>query len=236
MRRLSLPVSETDLSACEHGIQYTFKNPDLLQLALTHRSFSADHNERLEFLGDSVLGLCITDEIYSRLPNSPEGDLSRIRAHLVCGETLAEVADELNLGPTLRLGTGEHKAGGRRKRSIRANTVEAIIGAVYLDGGLEAARSLVLRVFESRLNQQDGAQPTKDAKTRLQELLQKDRLPLPKYELLESWGKMHEREFRVSCSVSGEDAAEEAEGGSRRDAEQRAAEQMLNRLGAKNEP
>ncbi len=213
---------------------YRFGDETLLRRALTHRSASGQHNERLEFLGDSLLNFIIGEALYRGHDRLPEGDLSRLRAFLVKGETLADIAQELNLGDYLILGGGELKSGGYRRRSILADTVEALIAATYLDGGIDACRDLVLRLYADRLRAVDPRKIVKDPKTRLQEWLQKRRLPLPHYEVLSITGPAHEQTFRVACEVAGH-APFEAEAGSRRKAEQLAAEKALDVLEAKDD-
>jgi len=203
---------------------------ELLRAALTHRSVGALNNERLEFLGDALLNAIVACELFARKPEAEEGELSRLRAWLVRGETLSEVGKHLNLGSVLRLGEGERKSGGARRASIVADGVEAIIGAVYLDGGYEAARALVLRLLAERLDDLPALEALKDPKTRLQEYLQARQQPLPDYELVHARGADHAREFTVRCRVQDADMCCEATASSRRRAEQQAAEQCLQRL------
>jgi len=220
-----------------NGIDYTFKDPQLLRAALTHRSVGAANYERLEFLGDSVLNLVIAMRLYERHPAAPEGDLSRMRARLVRGATLSEVAVGLNLGAYLKLGEGELKSGGFRRASILADAFEALLGAVFIDGGYAACRSVVLGLFDPLIEQLPDGEALKDAKTRLQEWLQAGGRPLPLYELEREEGADHAKRFFVTCRLAdaGTDAgaAVEAEGGSRRKAEQAAAALLLDRLQAK---
>jgi ribonuclease III len=208
----------------EQRIGYRFTGRDLLRAALTHRSHGAHHNERLEFLGDSLLNLTIAMELFTRFPKSPEGDLSRLRAALVKKQALYEVAQEIALGDVLLLGEGELRSGGFRRPSILADALEALIGAVLVDGGLQAARDLVCRLFASRL---DGLHPNtldKDPKTRLQELLQGRHLALPSYNVIAITGAAHDQRFRVACSIADCNISTEGEGPSRRAAEMQAAE------------
>ena len=211
-------------------LHYRFSEPDLLEEALTHRSVSERNNERLEFLGDSILNFVIASELFVLLPNETEGGLSRMRASLVNRESLAAIARQLDLGEHLRLGSGELKSGGRRRESILSDALEGVMGAVYLDGGYEACRALILRLFHERLRTLPSAQELKDPKTRLQEYLQATRKPLPLYEVTEISGKAHEQVFLVECSVDGVPTVTRGEAGSRRGAEQEAARVMLEKL------
>ncbi len=208
------------------ALDYRFKDPALLELALTHRSVSNQNNERLEFLGDAVLGCIIAAELFARFPQASEGELTRLRASLVKGDTLAKIGRELALGDHLRLGSGELKSGGFRRSSILACGVEAIIGAVWNDGGYTAARQLVVRLYESRLEEVSPEAAHKDPKTRLQELLQARKLPLPVYELLSVEGEAHDQIFCVSCQVDGLSDPGQGRGASRRKAEQDAARRV----------
>lgn len=210
---------------CRH-LRYSFQDQSLLIQALTHRSASSKHNERLEFLGDSVLGQVIAFQLYHRFPDASEGELSRMRASLVRENTLAEIAAELKLGDELHLGSGELKSGGFRRASILADALEAIFGAVYLDGGFAACEHMILGLYESRLEALPDGGTDKDPKTLLQEWLQARKLPLPNYELIASYGEAHAQTFHVSCVLeSGE--ASEGRGSSRRRAEQQAARKIL---------
>lgn len=211
-------------------IGYRFSSADLLQTALTHRSYGSHNNERLEFLGDAVLSVIIAEALYERFPEADEGTLSRLRASLVKGETLAARARALDLGGALLLGPGELKSGGFRRDSILAGALEAVIGAVYVDGGLGAARDLVLSIFEEHLHSASQRGMSKDPKTRLQEYLQARHLPLPDYRVLSVEGRDHAQVFRVECVVDGLSAPVEGAGGSRRKAEQDAAAGVLHRL------
>jgi len=206
---------------------YQFKDESLLAMAITHRSFSANNNERIEFLGDSLLNMIIAEALYKRFPNLREGELSRIRALLVSGKTLAELANEFNLGVFLRLGAGEKNTGGHRRNSTLADAVEALIGAIYLESGFEVCRERVLSWFEPRIAVLNPESSHKDAKTRLQEFLQARKLPLPDYQLLDTEGADHQQTFIVSCSVSLLKSTISASGSSRRKAEQAAAEKVL---------
>jgi len=215
----------------QRKIQYSFQDKALLFQALTHRSASSKHNERLEFLGDSILSFVIANVLYQRFPRIDEGDMSRMRATLVRGHTLAEIAREFDLGECLRLGPGELKSGGYRRDSILADTVEAIIGSIYLDSNIETITSLILSWYQQRLEQISPGDKQKDPKTRLQEFLQGRRLPLPNYLVIQVKGEAHDQEFTIECHVSGIDDAIIGKGTSRRKAEQSAAEIALHKLG-----
>ncbi len=219
-----------NIGQLQQRLGYQFIDPDLLTLALSHRSVAAENNERLEFLGDSILGLVVTDFLYREFPQAREGDLSRMRSHIVRGESLAEVAKQLALGPDLLLGSGEMKSGGHRRDSILGDTVEALIGAVYLDRGIEAAREIVTAWFKSFFDSALQAQPVKDAKTALQEWLQHGNKPLPDYQLVSTGGEAHSRLFTVSCKIAAVEAAMTATASSRRRAEQMVAEQLLEEV------
>lgn len=205
------------------GIDYCFQDSALLERALTHRSHGQPHYERLEFLGDSFLNLVVSDLLYQRRPHAPEGDLSRLRSRLVRDVTLAEIARELDLGAFLRLGQGEMRSGGFLRESILADVVEALIGAIYLDGGHEAARRIVTDLIAERLDQLPDAEKLKDPKTRLQELLQAHGHELPEYTVLSETGADHAKSFRVQCAVGELLTPVEAQAPSRRKAEQAAA-------------
>jgi len=212
------------LSELTTRLDYLFKNTDLLDEALTHRSAGARNNERLEFLGDGILNFVIADALFKLHPDLREGDLSRLRASLVNGETLAEIARDLNLGDCLKLGSGELKSGGFRRSSILADAVESILGAVYCDSGFDACQALILRLFDHRLKNLPNINSLKDPKTRLQELLQSRRLTIPVYDVLNVSGKAHAQIFKVQCTIEEINCVTQAEGGSRRKAEQLAAE------------
>ncbi len=212
------------------ALKYQFSDPALLARALTHRSHGAPHNERLEFLGDALLGVIIAEVLYARFPAADEGQLTRTRATLVNRDSLAQVAGELALGPRLLLGEGELKSGGWRRASILANTLEAIIGAIYLDGGFEACRGAVMQWFAARLASVDPTATAKDSKTRLQEFLQSRQLPLPVYQTSEVSGPPHDQSFIIACVVEGVTAPIQASGRSRREAEQEAARLALAAL------
>ena len=226
-------MSDSGLVALQARLQHSFADPRLLQRALTHRSFSADHNERLEFLGDSVLNLAVSHLLYARLSTLPEGDLSRVRANLVKQDTLHQLAVKLDLSPLLSLGEGEARSGGPNRPSILADALEAVIGAVYLDAGYAAAQALVERLYESvEINPRMQA-AAKDPKTELQEWLQGHNMKLPVYRVVGTLGAAHKQTFDVECEVSELDVRERGIGGSRRAAEQAAAAAMLIRLKAR---
>ena len=215
------------------AIGHTFANQALLRQALTHRSYSADHYERLEFLGDSVLNLAVSTLLYQRLGDLPEGDLSRVRANLVKQDTLVMLAQGLNLSEHLRLGEGEHKSGGRSRPSILADAVEAIIGAVYVDAGFGPAQAFVQRLFADVPLGSDKAAMRKDAKTALQEWLQGRKMALPTYKVERILGEAHQQTFEVSCSVPSLGLVALGNGTSRRIAEQAGAADMLTKLQTK---
>jgi ribonuclease-3 len=203
----------------------------LLLQALSHRSVGSRNNERLEFLGDAVLGYVISESLYQRFPDADEGQLSRLRVSLVKGSALARLARELDVGERLRLGAGETHGGGRRRDSILADTLEAILGAIVLDRGIEVCREAIFRIFDSRLAELKLEQARKDPKTRLQEYLQARQRPLPDYTLLAATGEDHARLFRMACTVIDDKETGEGEGSSRRAAEQAAATALLEKLG-----
>ena len=211
-------------------LQYAFKAPDLLVRALTHRSKSADNYERLEFLGDSVLGFAISAELYQRYPNLTEGELTRLRASLVKQQTLAQLARGLELGDYLVLGEGELKSGGSDRDSILADTLEAVLGAICRDGTVEQACEVIRVLYRDLLAQLDPQSIPKDPKTQLQEYLQKHSLPTPVYEIRAAVGEPHNQKFTVTCRVAGLTDAVCGEGSSRRIAEQQAATTALARL------
>lgn len=214
-------------------LAHAFHHPQLLEQALTHRSANNRNNERLEFLGDAMLGLVVAAELYRRFPEIDEGQLTRLRAALVRKETLAAIAASLRLGDYLRLGEGELKSGGFRRESILANTLEAVLGAIYLDGGFETCRMRIVNLFEHLFSTLDPELLTKDAKTELQEWLQARRRPLPIYRLLKTEGEPHNRQFTVECIVEELSAPLQGVGRSRRVAEQEAARRALERLSAR---
>ncbi len=221
------------LIALQRRLQHEFASAQLLTQAVTHRSFSADHNERLEFLGDSVLNLSVADLLYVRLSALPEGDLSRVRANLVRQETLHQLALELNLPEVIRLGEGEARSGGHKRPSILADALEALIGAVYLDAGFVAAQALVQRLFKAVEINPEMQAIGKDPKTELQEWLQARKLNLPLYRVVGTQGAAHKQTFDVECEIIELNFSERGMGGSRRAGEQAAAAAMLQTLKAK---
>ena len=223
----------SDVPAFERAFGYVFDNRELLKQALTHRSFGSSHNERLEFLGDSILNCVVAEALYERFLEVREGDLSRLRANLVRQETLAEIAQRLGLGEQLRLGEGELKSGGFRRPSILADGLEALFGAVFLDGGFERARQTILRLYEPSLSGLDPLHSGKDAKTTLQEFLQGRRLALPQYQLRATRGEAHAQEFEVECQIPELGITAIGRGPSRRAAEQEAAKRAFEQTGAK---
>lgn len=221
------------LMALQARLQHEFSNPGLLTRALTHRSFSLDHNERLEFLGDSVLGLAVADLLYERLSTLPEGDLSRVRANLVKQDTLHHLALGLGLPEVIRLGEGEARSGGHKRPSILADALEAVIGAVYLDAGFAVAQGLVRRLFQAVEIKSDMEAIGKDPKTELQEWLQGRKMNLPLYRVVATLGAAHKQTFDVECEIVELNFLERGIGGSRRAGEQAAAAAMLQTLKAK---
>ncbi len=209
---------------------YTFQQHDLLLQVLTHRSASSKHNERLEFLGDSILSYVIANALYQRFPRVDEGDMSRMRATLVRGNTLAEMAREFELGECLRLGPGELKSGGFRRESILADTLEALIGGVFLDSDIRTVEKLILDWYRSRLDEISPGDKQKDPKTRLQEYLQRRHFSLPTYQVVQVRGEEHDQDFTIHCTVSGLAQLVVGNGSSRRKAEQEAAEQAIKLL------
>lgn len=214
----------------ERRLGHRFADPTLLVQACSHRSFGPPHNERLEFLGDGLLNFVIGAHLYASCPRADEGDLSRLRSSLVREATLAGLARQLNLGETLRMGAGELRSGGFRRDSILADTLEAVIGAVFLDAGFDTARLVCLRIFEGLLGNLPDARALKDAKTRLQEYLQSRKRPLPEYNVLDESGPPHRRHFLVCCRLIDDRRQTEAAGSSRKLAEQEAAARMLYEL------
>ena len=219
-----MPAASTDFPG------HRFNDQGLLLQALTHRSAGAPHNERLEFLGDALLGLVAAEALYQRWPRADEGAMTRARAELVRESTLARIARRLDLGPRLVLGPGEMKSGGHRRDSILSDALEAVIAAIYLDAGLDACRAVVMDWLAPELDALVVGKVGKDPKTRLQEWLQGRQHPLPTYELLGESGSEHDQPFHVRCSTAQPAATAEGEGGSRRAAEQQAAEKVLAQL------
>jgi len=216
----------------EAALGHGFRRPESLRQALTHRSFGSPHNERLEFLGDSVLNCAVAGALYERFPELREGELSRLRANLVRQETLAGIARELGLGDCLSLGEGELKSGGAARPSILADALEAVIGAIYLDAGFDAVRAVVERLFAPAIANIDPNDAGKDPKTALQEVLQGRHLPLPRYSLLATRGEAHAQEFEVECLIPDLAIRSLGRGSSRRNAEQQAAQRALEGIKA----
>ena len=227
---------ENRLDALQRRIGYRFTDAQLLSRALTHRSFGADHNERLEFLGDAVLSLAISGLLFERFAGSDEGDLTRVRAHLVREDSLHRVAVQLGLPEVLNLGEGEARGGGAQRASILADALEAVLGATFLDGGFDAARALVQGLFGEVIQTTDVASWSKDAKTELQEWLQARRLPVPTYRISATRGQAHAQTFEVECVVPALSLVEQGTGRSRRVAEQEAARRMLDALKNSDQP
>jgi ribonuclease III len=224
------------LDELQARIGHRFRRSELLDRALSHRSFGADHNERLEFLGDAVLSLAVSSLLFERFAGSDEGDLTRVRAHLVREDSLARVALAIGLPDVLRLSEGEARGGGAQRPSILADCVEALIGAAFLDGGYSAAQAIVQRLFGEIIAGSDIDGWSKDAKTELQEWLQARKLPVPAYRIVATRGQSHAQTFDVECAVPALGLAEHGEGKSRRSAEQDAARRMLASLKASDKP
>lgn len=223
-------VTPITINRLSKKIGYTFEQPELLIQALTHRSAKGQHNERLEFLGDSILGFVIAEALFEKFPKHDEGDLTRMRSSLVKGVTLAEIGRDFNLGEHLILGPGELKSGGHRRESILEDAIEAIIGAVYLDSNITQCKELILIWFAKRLSSIKPGHEQKDPKTRLQEYLQGRKIPLPVYDVIDTSGQSHNQQFTVSCVTEVVDTEIVAKGTSRRKAEQAAAHQVLMEL------
>lgn len=218
------------LDALQQAIGHRFSRPELLQQAVTHRSFGSPHNERLEFLGDSIVNCVIAIALFERFGELREGDMSRLRANLVRQEALYRLADGLKLGDYLRLGEGEMKSGGHRRPSILADALEAIFAAVFLDAGFEGAKAVIDRLYAASLAGLDPARALKDPKTALQEWLQGRRMPLPRYSLADTRGEAHQQEFEVECEIAGLGLKTRGVGVSRRAAEQQSAQRALELL------
>ncbi len=227
---------ETRLDALQARLGHRFADAALLQRALTHRSFGADHNERLEFLGDAVLNMAVSSLLYERFSESDEGDLTRVRAHLVREDSLHRAALALGLPEVLWLSEGEARGGGALRPSILADALEALIGATFIDGGLEPATQLVRQLFGELITSTETDSWSKDAKTELQEWLQGRKLPVPAYRIVATRGQAHAQTFEVECAVATLGLAAQGEGRSRRVAEQEAARRMLARLKASDRP
>ena len=218
------------VQAVEKRLNYQFRDPQLLECALTHRSAGKRNNERLEFLGDSILNLVIAEFLFRHLADAPEGDLSRMRASLVKGEKLAKLATGLELGEYLVLGSGELKSGGFRRSSILADSLEAIFGAIFMDAGFETCQRIILEIYAATLDDLPDVSSIKDPKTKLQEFLQSRQLPLPEYAVLSVEGEPHAQKFVVECRVSGMTESVLGNGSSRKKAEQSAAKKALQEL------
>lgn len=230
MSRAEQRVRANPVEPLLRQLGYAFTNPELLQQALTHRSSGPQHNERLEFLGDAVLSCIISHALYQQCGQADEGELSRLRAYLVCEPRLAEIARELQLGEYLHFGPGENDSGSWRRDSVLADALEALIGALFLDGGMDCARTQVLQLYATRLQALPSAESLKDAKTRLQEYLQARSLALPEYSVVAVSGPPHKQRFSVQASVPGLVPVAAGIGRSRRMAEQEAANQLLQQL------
>ena len=223
-------MASDNISDLQKKLEYYFRDDGLIITALTHRSYDKNHNERLEYLGDSILGFIIADALYHHFPDQPEGVLTRFRASLVKRETLARVARALDLGEYILLGTGEKRSGGWRRDSILSNTLEAIIGAIYLDSGIPACKSFVLNLFQDHISNMSPEQQSKDPKTELQEYLQARKMDLPDYKVVAEEGEAHNRRFTVECKVDALNDTMTAQGKSKRAAEQTAARKVLEVL------
>lgn len=221
------------LVSLQKQINYSFKNIDLLIHALTHRSANKIHNERLEYLGDSILSYVIAEALFERFPKVDEGDLSQMRSSLVCGETLAKIGQNFNIGDSMILGPGELKSGGHRRESIISDAVEAIIGAIYLDSDIQTIKQLILAWYQTRLVQIQPGIKQKDSKTRLQEYLQGQRQNRPVYLIVEVIGDDHDQEFVVQCKLENDNNQYLGRGVNRRKAEQAAAQMAIDKLGIK---
>ena len=215
---------------------HDFSNTELLTMALTHRSFSRNHNERLEFLGDALLGMFIADELYIKFPEAAESDLTRLRSSLVKKEALAQLAKQLDLGSHIRFGIGENKSGGRQKESLLANTLEALIGAIYLDSDLENCRRFILKLYASLLDELTAENIPKDPKSELQEYLQANKKSLPAYNVVAEEGEAHDKLFTIECSIDGITKPIVAKGRSKRNAEQTAARTALEMIALDADP
>ena len=228
-------ANTSQLHQFESLLKYEFKNKALLELALTHRSFKGKNNERLEFLGDSILNFVVAELLFKKFPQSVEGDLSRLRSELVKASTLSEIGTEINVGDFLKLGDGELKSAGWRRPSILADTVEAIIGAIFIDSGMNSAQSIIKRWLDNRIEMIDPKKIKKDAKSLLQESLQGNKIALPKYEVILIEGEAHSQNFIVQCHIDSLGITVEGDGESRKVAEQTAAKKALVALGKKGD-
>ena len=225
----------SQLHQFESLLKYEFKNKALLELALTHRSFKGKNNERLEFLGDSILNFVVAELLFKKFPQSVEGDLSRLRSELVKASTLSEIGTEINVGDFLKLGDGELKSSGWRRPSILADTVEAIIGAIFIDSGMNSAQSIIKKWLDNRIEKIDPKKIKKDAKSLLQEFLQGKKIALPKYEVNSIEGEAHSQNFIVQCHIDSLGITVQGDGESRKVAEQIAAKNALIALGKKSD-
>jgi len=225
----------SQLHQFESLLKYEFKNKSLLELALTHRSFKGENNERLEFLGDSILNFVVAELLFQKFPQLVEGDLSRLRSQLVKASTLSEIGIKINVGDFLRLGEGELKSAGWRRPSILADTVEAIIGAIFIDSGISEAQSIIKRWLDNRIEMIDPKKVKKDAKSLLQEFLQSKKIALPEYEVGSIEGEAHSQSFIIHCHIPALGISEEGGGDSRKIAEQVAAKNALIALGKQND-
>lgn len=225
-----MSVDNLAIAKLAERLGYEFKIPALLEQALTHRSFAANNNERLEFLGDSALNFVIAHQLYQRFSKLPEGDLSRLRAQLVKESALSEIALQLALGDALKLGEGELKSAGWRRPSILADALEAIIGAVYIDGGFSSAEALVLNLYQEKLKNIDPKVIDKDPKSQLQEYLQGKKKDLPDYNVVSIEGEAHAQTFKIECVIAKLNITTLGEGTSRRIAEQQAAQFALKKI------
>lgn len=224
------PKRKINFEALQKTINYRFQAESLLVQALSHRSVGPENNERLEFLGDSLLNFFIAEALFKKFPKAKEGDLSRLRASLVKGETLAKVAQSFSLGEYLLLGSGELKSGGHRRESILADTVEALIGAIYLDSGMNESRDRTLEWYDDRLSSITLGDVKKDSKTQLQEFLQERKKPLPKYKVASEMGESHDRRYKIECTISMVDKVFTGIASSKRNAEKAAATEALSFL------
>jgi ribonuclease-3 len=227
--RESEPLNKAE-SWLEKTLRYRFQNAELFQQALTHRSATNRNNERLEFLGDAVLDFVVSETVYHARPQAAEGDLSKLRASLVKDDTLAEIALELDLGEHLILGSGERKTGGHRRESILADALEAIFGAIFLDSGFDAAKTVIDGVYETRYRDLPDVTDLRDPKTRLQEWLQARKMLLPEYELVKTSGQDHKQRFTVTCTIVETSVVTDGEATTRRKAEQKAARKMIDKI------
>lgn len=225
-----IPINQLKLVQLQQQLGYSFNNIKLLHQALTHRSADQAHNERLEFLGDAILSFVVADHLYHQMSMIDEGQLSRMRAHLVKGETLADIGRQLNLSESLHVGQGEQRSGGAERGSLISDAVEAIIAAVYLDGGMSAANELIHRLLAERLSNPVAALQEKDPKSRLQERLQAMGLPLPVYAIQQTQGQQHKQTFTITCQIPTESICTTGQGTNRRRAEQQAAQAALQQL------